>query len=175
MTYQGTVVINTKLSYRYRIQRELTFSEIAFLLYWKLLYFWGQNQLINSWNNCVTLQFANVTLGCGKMGFICLYLQDLVRHMMQKEPSHRLSAEEYLIQQRVKTFPDYFYTFLKLYIQRFATPPILSSDERIFRYLMFLLHWIQDQYSDKCSRLYHTASIIWTLNFFLIKCSRYYL
>ncbi|KAL4221189.1 phosphoinositide-3-kinase [Mactra antiquata] len=60
-------------------------------------------------------------------------VRDLVRHMMQREPSHRLSAEEYLIQQRNKSFPEYFYQFLKLYIQRFATPPILSPDERIFR------------------------------------------
>ena len=61
-------------------------------------------------------------------------LQDLVRHMMQKDPNHRLSAEEYLIQQRVKTFPEHFYTFLKLYIQRFATPPILSPEDRILRW-----------------------------------------
>ncbi|XP_052760753.1 phosphoinositide 3-kinase regulatory subunit 4-like [Mya arenaria] len=60
-------------------------------------------------------------------------VRDLVRHMMQKEPSHRLSAEEYLIQQRLKTFPDYFYTFLKLYIQRFASTPIMPPDEKIFK------------------------------------------
>ena len=52
---------------------------------------------------------------------------------MQKDPNHRLSAEEYLIQQRVKTFPEYFYNFLKLYIQRFATQPILCPDDRIAR------------------------------------------
>ncbi|KAL3861428.1 hypothetical protein ACJMK2_007462 [Sinanodonta woodiana] len=60
-------------------------------------------------------------------------IRDLVRHMMQKDPAHRLSAEEYLIQQRGKSFPEYFYTFLKIYIQRFATPPILTPDDRIAR------------------------------------------
>ncbi|XP_064641912.1 phosphoinositide 3-kinase regulatory subunit 4-like isoform X2 [Lineus longissimus] len=57
----------------------------------------------------------------------------LVRHMMQKDPNLRLSAEEYLIQQRGKAFPEYFYTFLKLYLQRFASPPILAAEERIMR------------------------------------------
>ncbi|XP_052829468.1 phosphoinositide 3-kinase regulatory subunit 4 [Octopus bimaculoides] len=60
-------------------------------------------------------------------------IRELVRHMMQKEPTHRLSAEEYLIQQRGKAFPNYFYTYLKLYIQRFAVAPILSPDERIVK------------------------------------------
>jgi phosphoinositide-3-kinase regulatory subunit 4 len=59
--------------------------------------------------------------------------QMLVRHMMQKDPNLRLSAEEYLIQQRGKAFPEYFYTFLKLYLQRFASPPILAAEERIVR------------------------------------------
>ncbi|KAJ8321097.1 hypothetical protein KUTeg_002684 [Tegillarca granosa] len=58
-------------------------------------------------------------------------IRDLVRHMMQKDPVHRLSAEEYMIQQRGKAFPEYFYTFLKLYIQRFAQAPILPPDDRI--------------------------------------------
>jgi len=53
--------------------------------------------------------------------------------MIKKNPSHRLSAEEYLIQQRGKAFPEHFYTFLKLYIQRFATAPILPPDDRISR------------------------------------------
>lgn len=60
-------------------------------------------------------------------------IRDLVRHMMQKDPVHRLSAEEYMIQQRGKAFPEYFYTFLKLYIQRFAQAPILPPDDRISR------------------------------------------
>lgn len=60
--------------------------------------------------------------------------QELVRHMMQREPSHRLSAEEYLIQQRGKVFPEYFYTFLKLYLQRFAMIPIVPPDDRVGRW-----------------------------------------
>ena len=56
-----------------------------------------------------------------------------MRHMLQKEQSLRLSAEEYLVQQKGKAFPEYFYTFLKLYLQRYATSPILSPDDRIAR------------------------------------------
>ncbi len=59
--------------------------------------------------------------------------QELVRHMLQKEQSLRLSAEEYLRQQNGKAFPEYFFTFLKLYMQRYAISPILSSDDRVAR------------------------------------------
>lgn len=60
-------------------------------------------------------------------------IRDLIRHMIKKEPGHRLSAEEYMIQQRGKAFPEYFFSFLKLYLQRFATPPIMPPDDRIVR------------------------------------------
>ncbi|XP_076085974.1 phosphoinositide 3-kinase regulatory subunit 4-like isoform X1 [Mytilus galloprovincialis] len=60
-------------------------------------------------------------------------IRDLIRHMIKKEPNHRLSAEEYMIQQRGKAFPEYFFSFLKLYLQRFATAPILPPDDRIIR------------------------------------------
>ncbi len=56
--------------------------------------------------------------------------------MMQKEPSLRLSAEEYLIQQRDKAFPEYFYAFRDLCLQKLATspvPPIVPADDRIAR------------------------------------------
>ncbi|XP_041377701.1 phosphoinositide 3-kinase regulatory subunit 4-like [Gigantopelta aegis] len=58
-------------------------------------------------------------------------IRELVRHMMQKDPNHRLSAEEYLIKQRGKAFPEFFYTFLKLYLQQFVLTPIKPPDDRI--------------------------------------------
>lgn len=58
-------------------------------------------------------------------------IRELVRHMLQKDPNHRLTAEEYLVKQRGKAFPDVFYTCLKIYQQQFAVMPIVSSDERI--------------------------------------------
>nr|KAG5688489.1 hypothetical protein BaRGS_007133 [Batillaria attramentaria] len=58
-------------------------------------------------------------------------IRELVRHMLQKDPNHRLTAEEYLVKQRGKAFPDVFYTCLKIYQQQFAVTPIVSSDERI--------------------------------------------
>ena len=53
--------------------------------------------------------------------------------MTLKEPGSRDTAEEYLIQQQDKAFPRYFYTFLKLYLQRFASSPIMPADDRIAR------------------------------------------
>nr|XP_022340487.1 phosphoinositide 3-kinase regulatory subunit 4-like [Crassostrea virginica] len=61
------------------------------------------------------------------------YIRDLVRHMIKKDPSHRLSAEEYMIQQRGKAFPEYFYTFLKIYLQQFVSAPFIPPDDRITR------------------------------------------
>ncbi len=77
---------------------------------------------------------GSLDLKCG-----CV-LQELVRQMVQKESSLRLTAEEYLIQQKGKAFPEYFYTFLKLYLQRYATSPILSPDDRVARCVTMLYH-----------------------------------
>lgn len=51
--------------------------------------------------------------------------------MVQREPERRLTAEEYLKQQRGKAFPDIFYTFLQPYIAQFAKETFQSADERI--------------------------------------------
>jgi len=64
---------------------------------------------------------------------ILTMLQELVTHMTQKDPSRRLTAEQYLSNQRDKAFPMYFYTFLGLYCQRFAQVPIIHSDDRVVR------------------------------------------
>ncbi|CAG5136560.1 unnamed protein product [Candidula unifasciata] len=56
-------------------------------------------------------------------------IKDLVEHMTQRKPEIRLSAEEYLIKQRGKAFPEYFYTFFKSYAQQFATLPVMPSDD----------------------------------------------
>ncbi|KAH7956510.1 hypothetical protein HPB52_010151 [Rhipicephalus sanguineus] len=57
---------------------------------------------------------------------------DMIQHMLQKDPSQRLSAEQYLDQQRDRVFPQYFYTFLGDYIKEFATLA-LSPDEKVAR------------------------------------------
>ncbi|XP_077510845.1 vacuolar protein sorting 15 isoform X2 [Amblyomma americanum] len=59
-------------------------------------------------------------------------LRDMIQHMLQKDPSQRLSAEQYLEQQRDRVFPQYFYTFLRDYIKEFATLS-LSPDEKVAR------------------------------------------
>uniref|UniRef100_A0A131YJM6 non-specific serine/threonine protein kinase n=1 Tax=Rhipicephalus appendiculatus TaxID=34631 RepID=A0A131YJM6_RHIAP len=59
-------------------------------------------------------------------------LREMIQHMLQKDPSQRLSAEQYLDQQRDRVFPQYFYTFLGDYIKEFATLA-LSPDEKVAR------------------------------------------
>jgi len=64
---------------------------------------------------------------------LLLMIQELVMHMTQKDPSLRQTADQYLSNQRGKAFPEYFYTFLGLYCQRFAQMPIIHSDDRVAR------------------------------------------
>ena len=56
--------------------------------------------------------------------------QELVSHMLQKDPEHRLSAEEYLVKQRGKAFPDVFYTSMKIYEQQYVDT-IFPPDDKI--------------------------------------------
>ncbi|KAF9426647.1 Serine/threonine-protein kinase, partial [Podila epigama] len=44
------------------------------------------------------------------------HIKDLIRHMIQLDPSKRLSADRYLVEWRDRAFPKYFYTFLHQYI-----------------------------------------------------------
>lgn len=60
-------------------------------------------------------------------------VKELLRHMMQRDPSMRLSAETYLRQERGRVFPEVFYTFLQSYTLAFSAAPILSADEKISR------------------------------------------
>ncbi|KAL8601719.1 hypothetical protein ACOMHN_033895 [Nucella lapillus] len=65
------------------------------------------------------------------------HIKELVSHMLQKDPEHRLSAEEYLVKQRGKAFPDVFYTYLKTFEQQYYIDNIHPSDDRI----MLLTHY----------------------------------
>ncbi|MED6288883.1 phosphoinositide-3-kinase, regulatory subunit 4, partial [Characodon lateralis] len=58
-------------------------------------------------------------------------IRELVARMVQREPDKRLTAEEYLKQQRGKAFPDIFYTFLQPYMAQFAKETFQSADERV--------------------------------------------
>uniref|UniRef100_A0A667YZV7 non-specific serine/threonine protein kinase n=1 Tax=Myripristis murdjan TaxID=586833 RepID=A0A667YZV7_9TELE len=58
-------------------------------------------------------------------------IRELVAQMVQREPDRRLTAEEYLKQQRGKAFPDIFYTFLQPYMAQFAKETFQSADERV--------------------------------------------
>uniref|UniRef100_A0A674AXP9 non-specific serine/threonine protein kinase n=1 Tax=Salmo trutta TaxID=8032 RepID=A0A674AXP9_SALTR len=59
------------------------------------------------------------------------YIRELVAQMVQRQPEKRLTAEEYLKQQRGNAFPDIFYTFLQPYMAQFAKETFQSADERV--------------------------------------------
>uniref|UniRef100_A0A8C8DWE3 non-specific serine/threonine protein kinase n=1 Tax=Oryzias sinensis TaxID=183150 RepID=A0A8C8DWE3_9TELE len=60
-----------------------------------------------------------------------LSIRELVAQMVQREPEKRLTAEEYLKQQRGGAFPDIFYTFLQPYMAQFAKEAFQSAEERV--------------------------------------------
>ena len=62
-------------------------------------------------------------------------IKELVAHMIQRDPSTRLTANEYLSKQRGKAFPEFFYTFLQSYMQLFCTDPSMTPDQKINKYV----------------------------------------
>lgn len=60
-------------------------------------------------------------------------IKELCKHMLQKDPAKRMSAEQYLTKARGAAFPEFFYTFLKVYMGEFAGVPIYPADEKIAR------------------------------------------
>ena len=51
--------------------------------------------------------------------------------MIQKDPNERWSAHDYLTDERGKSFPNYFYTFMARYMKDFASAPAMTPDQRI--------------------------------------------
>ncbi|XP_032813676.2 phosphoinositide 3-kinase regulatory subunit 4 [Petromyzon marinus] len=60
-------------------------------------------------------------------------IRQLVLHMLDRDPTKRRSAKEYLSLQRGCAFPDYFYSYLWKYLSRFAGQPALTADEKILK------------------------------------------
>lgn len=58
-------------------------------------------------------------------------VKTMLETMIQKDPNLRKSANEHLLEQRGKVFPDYFYTFLQSYMQIFSTDPNMVADHKI--------------------------------------------
>ena len=58
-------------------------------------------------------------------------IKSMLWTMIQKDPTLRKSANEHLLEQRGKGFPDYFYTFLQSYMQIFSTDPNMLPDAKI--------------------------------------------
>ncbi|KAJ3279418.1 Serine/threonine-protein kinase, partial [Borealophlyctis nickersoniae] len=55
------------------------------------------------------------------------YIREMVKHMIQLQPSTRHSVEKYLLDGRGTIFPDYFYTFLHNYIASLTDPHSAAS------------------------------------------------
>ncbi|KAJ0000653.1 hypothetical protein NQD34_012495 [Periophthalmus magnuspinnatus] len=73
-------------------------------------------------------------------------VRQLVSHMVQLDPDKRLSAEEYLKQQRGRAFPDVFYSFLQNYMVQFTTESLQPTDDRVL-----LVHRDLDHILDRLS------------------------
>jgi phosphoinositide-3-kinase regulatory subunit 4 len=58
-------------------------------------------------------------------------VKTMLETMIQKDPNLRKSANEHLLEQRGKVFPDYFYTFLQAYMQIFSTDPNMVPDHKV--------------------------------------------
>lgn len=71
-------------------------------------------------------------------------VRELVMHMIQKDPLLRKSANEYLMSERGKSFPEYFYTFFQTYMQIFSTDPSMLPDQKIAK-----IHENQDSLLEK--------------------------
>lgn len=57
----------------------------------------------------------------------------MLSHMIQRDPCLRLSANEYLTEQKGKAFPEYFYVFFQSYMQMFSTDPSIMPDQKVSR------------------------------------------
>jgi len=59
--------------------------------------------------------------------------QRLVIHMIQKDPNERLSANDYLNNEKGKAFPEYFYDFMLSYMKSFSADPTMTPDKKMDR------------------------------------------
>ena len=53
--------------------------------------------------------------------------------MIQRDPSLRHTANQYLSEQKDRSFPGYFYNFLQSYMQIFSTDPAMMPDQKVAR------------------------------------------
>ena len=84
--------------------------------------------------------------------------------MLQKDPEHRLSAEEYLVKQRGKAFPDVFYTSMKIYQQQYVDT-IYPPDDKILLWALqdkFIANWLMNK---ECIMPWYSFMCITTLLF----------
>ena len=58
-------------------------------------------------------------------------------HMIDRDPSKRLSASEYLQREKGKSFPETFYNYLWPFYKQFVSTPIILPDDRIRRLDLF--------------------------------------
>ena len=63
-------------------------------------------------------------------------MKDMLSHMIQREPAHRKTANEYLAEQKGKALPEYFYKFFQSYMQIYSTDPTMMPDQGCYSMLL---------------------------------------
>ncbi|XP_046850772.1 phosphoinositide 3-kinase regulatory subunit 4-like isoform X2 [Xenia sp. Carnegie-2017] len=62
-----------------------------------------------------------------------VHVKELISEMISKDPEKRGEAFEYLERYRGSLFPEEFFTFLRAFMVRFASVPVLTPDEKVVR------------------------------------------
>ncbi|KAG0364248.1 Serine/threonine-protein kinase [Gamsiella multidivaricata] len=89
------------------------------------------------------------------------HIKDLIRHMIQLDPSKRFSADQYLAEWRDRAFPKYFYTFLHQYIHSVTESAGESSNSGTVESAVFSNnpdpqeHPPKTDADEKIERIYH--------------------
>ena len=57
------------------------------------------------------------------------HMKDMLSHMIQRDPTRRKTANEYLAEQKGRALPEYFYKFFQSYMQIYSTDPAMMPDQ----------------------------------------------
>ncbi|KAI1294081.1 Serine/threonine-protein kinase [Mortierella claussenii] len=90
------------------------------------------------------------------------HIKDLIRHMIQLDPSKRFTPDQYLTEWRDRAFPKYFYTFLHQYIHSVTESAGESSSSGAIENTIFASnpegqeqHRPKTDADEKIERIYH--------------------
>ncbi|KAI8926108.1 hypothetical protein BC831DRAFT_246086 [Entophlyctis helioformis] len=82
-------------------------------------------------------------------------MRSMIKHMLQLDPSGRLTAQEYLSEWRGKAFPEYFYVFLHPYLASLSDPYASASSTQYHVFLANNTNAIVADADAKIDRIYY--------------------